>query len=323
MRFIAVSYNRSMTASPAISVVMAVYNAGSGLERTIAGIDAQEDADFEVVAVDDGSADGSGAMLDAWAARDRRVRVLHQENRGLTRALIAGCAAARGAFIARHDAGDVSLPRRLQKQHAAMAANRKLAFVSCWTELVGPEEEHLFVSKGRGKAREPIEALDGKERWGVVDGPTHHGAVMFARDAYERADGYRAEFYVGQDWDLWYRLAALGTFQMIEEVLYVARLTPHDLTVTAKSEQTRIAALSRAALEARLRGDNDAAIVAQAAAIRPRRPSRWRRAAGCYFIGEALRRNGDMRARRYFRDALAASPLYWRAWLRYAQSWLR
>jgi len=312
-----------MTASPAISVVMAVYNAGPGLARTIAGIDAQQDADFEVVAVDDGSTDGSGALLDAWAARDDRVRVIHQENRGLTRALIAGCAAARGAFIARHDAGDVSLPARLQKQHAAMATNPQLAFVSCWTELVGPEEERLFVSKGRGNAREPIDVLDGGETWGVVDGPTHHGAVMFARDVYERAGGYRAEFYVGQDWDLWYRLAAIGKFQMIEEVLYVARLTPGDLSVTAKREQERIAEVSRAALAARMRGESDTAIVAQATGIRPSRHSRWRRAAGCYFIGEALRRNGDQRARRYFRDALAASPLYWRAWLRYAQSWLR
>src|SRR5437763_3435594 len=148
---------------------------------------------------------------------------------------------------------------------------------------------------------------------------------MFSRAAYERAGGYRAEFYVGQDWDLWYRLGAVGKFQMIEEVLYVARVGPNDLSVGAREAQTQIAELSRAALEARLRGGDDAEIVARAAAIRPRSggTSRYRRAAGAYFIGEALRRNGDTRARRYFRDAIAASPLYWRAWLRYAQSWLR
>jgi glycosyltransferase involved in cell wall biosynthesis len=310
--------------APAISVVMGVYNAGTALGETLESLQTQDDRDFEIVAVNDGSTDSSGALLNEWAARDGRLRVIHQENHGLTHALITGCAAARGAFIARHDAGDTSLPSRLQKQRAALVANRELAFVSCWTELAGPEREHLMVVKGSGRSRAAVSILDRDERWGVIDGPTHHGSVMFSRDAYEHAGGYRAAFYVGQDWDLWYRLAALGKFQMIEEVLYVARVGPDDLSVGARRAQARIAKLSRGALEARLRGGGDAAIVARAAAIRPRRDaSRYRRAAGFYFIGEALRRNGDIRARRYFRHAIATSPLYWRAWLRYAQSWLR
>src|SRR5438067_1820873 len=133
---------------PDVSVVMSVYNGGHRLGATLDGIAAQRGVDFEVIVVDDGSTDSSGARLDAWAARDSRVRVIHQENRGLTRALITGCAAARGAFIARHDAGDVSLPQRLQKQRAVLAANPDLAFVSCWTEFVGPEDELLMVVKG-------------------------------------------------------------------------------------------------------------------------------------------------------------------------------
>ncbi|HEV2719774.1 MAG TPA: glycosyltransferase family 2 protein [Thermoanaerobaculia bacterium] len=309
---------------PAISVVMSVYNAGDSLRKTLDSLEAQTERDFEIVAVDDGSTDATAAQLDDFAARDRRVRVIHQENSGLTRALMAGCAATRGAYIARQDAGDVSLPERLAKQRAVLDASPDVAFVSCWTELIGPEDEHLTVLKGRGKARTPIEILDARERWGVVDGPSSHPSVMFRREAYERAGGYRAEFYVGQDWDLWYRLGAAGKFQMIEEVLYAARVGPNDLSVGAREAQARIARLSRAALEARLRGESDAAILAEAAGIRPRRgTSRYRRAAGAYFIGEALRRNGDARARRYFRDAIAASPFYWRAWLRYAQSWLR
>jgi glycosyltransferase involved in cell wall biosynthesis len=308
-----------------VSVVMGVYNAGDRLGATLDSVLSQSGVDFELIVVDDGSTDGSGALLDDYAARDRRVRVVHQENRGLTRALIAGCAAARGAFIARQDAGDLSLPRRLAKQQALLASNRELAFVSCWTEVVGPGDEHLMIAKGRGRAREPLSILDDRERWGVIDGPTSHPSVMFRRDAYERAGGYRAEFYVGQDWDLWYRLAAAGKFQMIEEVLYVSRVGVDDLSVGARRAQAEIAELSRAALAAQLRGESDVEIVARAAAIRPRRGgnSRYRRAAGAYFIAEALRRNGDVRARGYFRQALAASPLYWRAWLRYAQSWLR
>ncbi|HKS25560.1 MAG TPA: glycosyltransferase family 2 protein, partial [Thermoanaerobaculia bacterium] len=243
-----------------VSVVMAVYNAGGGLAATVESVLTQRGVDFELIVVDDGSTDSSGALLDAIAARDPRVRVIHQENRGLTRALIAGCAAAQSAYIARQDAGDLSLPDRLQKQHAVISANPELAFVSCWTEVAGPDGEHLMVAKGRGRARTPVSILDPSERWGVIDGPTSHPSVMFSRDAYERAGGYRAEFYVGQDWDLWYRLAAVGKFQMIEEVLYVSRVGPNDLSSGAKPEQEQIALLSRAALDARLRGESDAEI---------------------------------------------------------------
>ena len=110
---------------------------------------------------------------------------------------------------------------------------------------------------------------------------------------------------------------------MIEEVLYVARLTPHDLTVSAKRQQARIARLSRAALDERLRGGNDAATIARAAGIRLcRRSSRYRRAAGFYFIGEALRRNGDPRARGYLRRAALQCPIHLRAWIRYLQALL-
>lgn len=313
-----------MGSAPAISIVMGVYNAGTRLDATIAGIESQRGADYEAVIVDDGSTDGTAAMLDSWSARDARIRVIHQENRGLTRALIAGCAAARGAFIARHDAGDVSRPERLAKQYALLAGNPDLAFVSSWTELIGPEDETLMIAKGTGRARQPVSILDARERWRVIDGPTHHGSVMFSREAYEHAGGYRAEFYVGQDWDLWYRLAALGKFQMIDEVLYTARLTPADLSVTAKEQQERIARISREALDARMRGQDDSAIAARAAAIRPQRKrSRYRRAAGLYFIGETLRRNGNPRAARYFTEAVAASPFYWRAWLRWIQTRFR
>ena len=61
--------------------------------------------ELEFIVVNDGSTDKTGEILDDYARRDHRVRVIHQENTGLTRALIRGCDAARGEFIARQDAG--------------------------------------------------------------------------------------------------------------------------------------------------------------------------------------------------------------------------
>jgi len=88
-------------------------------------------------------------------------------------------------------------------------------------------DEYLFTSKGRRRARSPIRILSKKEkRWVAIDGPTHHGSVKFRREAYVKAGGYRPAFYYAQDWDLWYRLAALGTFAMVEQSLYWGRNHP-------------------------------------------------------------------------------------------------
>jgi hypothetical protein len=305
--------------NPSVSIVMSVYNDAAVLPATLESILRQEETAFELIAIDDGSADGSADVLDRAAAGDDRIRVIHSDNRGLTRQLIAGCAAARAPYIARHDAGDLSAPGRLLKQTSLLNANPNLAFVSCWTQFAGPDLEPLWVMKGTGVAVQPVDILDMAQQHGVTDGPSHHGSVMFRRDAYERAGGYRAEFYYGQDWDLWYRLAMIGQFQLVPEVLYTARVTPSSISGTNRAAQEALAGLSRAALLARLRDQPDEPILARAAAIRPvRRASRGSRARGLYFIAEALRRNDDPRARHYFDQAIRTwpSPRIIAGWLR-------
>jgi glycosyltransferase involved in cell wall biosynthesis len=305
----------------AISVVMGVYNAASTLAATLDSILGQTEGDFECIVVDDGSTDATPAILAEFASRDPRIRVVRQANAGLTRALIAGCAAARGTYIARHDAGDLSDPRRFALQKQALDADASVVFVSPATQYAGPELEPLQVIRGTGRALKPALVIDLSDPGILTDGPTHHGAVMFRRDAYERAGGYRAAFYYGQDFDLWYRLAEIGKFQAIDEVLYTARVTPDSLTGAARTRQKRLGALSRAALKARDRGDSDAAMVAAAAEIGPAPPhAPSRRGKGLYFIGEALRRNHDRRARRYLWQSIVAWPFSVRTWVRYLQS---
>ena len=305
----------------AISVVMGVYNGATTLAATLDSILGQTEPDFECIVVDDGSTDATPAVLADYVARDPRIRVLRQTNAGLTRALIAGCAAARGFYIARQDDGDLSDPRRFELQKRMLDADRHVVFVSCATQYAGPEGEPLWITHPTGAGVRPANVIDLTIPGALTDGPTHHGSVMFRHDAYERAGGYRAAFYYGQDFDLWLRLAETGTFQGIDEVLYTARITPDSISGNARSLQEALGRLSRAALEARQQGESDAAIVARAAAIAPvsHRPLSAR-GNGLYFIGEALRRNGDRRARRYLRQSLAAWPLSLRPWIRYFQS---
>jgi len=309
--------------TPEVSVVMSVYNGAEHLAETLDSVLAQEGCDFEFIVVNDGSTDETGAILESYAAADARLRVLHQDNTGLTRALARGCAEARGEFIARQDAGDQSMPSRIRKQLDAMCSDRSLAFVSSRSRYVGPEGEFLYEQSGTGEADRPINIVNVQKRHGVIDGPSHHGSVMFCRDKYVIAGGYREEFYFGQDWDLWYRLAMLGKFQLLQETLYQARIGVADISVGNKVAQEHLAALSLDSFKSRLAGEEDTEILASARGVRASNGSEYLRShtsRGCYFIGECLRKNGEtIRARKYFLRSIVNNPLHIKAWTRLLQ----
>lgn len=100
--------------TPEISLVLPCYQNGATLERTVRSIRAQTFADWELIAVDDGSTDDTGARLDALAKDEPRMRVLHQQNGGVSAARNAGMACARGRWIGFVDADDHLLPGALR-----------------------------------------------------------------------------------------------------------------------------------------------------------------------------------------------------------------
>src|SRR5688500_5268253 len=113
--------------TPPVSVLLPVRDGAPHLAECIASLAAQTDADFEVIAVDDGSRDDTPVLLAAWAERDPRVRVLTQPPLGLVAALERARAHARGRWLARMDADDVALPHRLAAQRALLEAEPTLA----------------------------------------------------------------------------------------------------------------------------------------------------------------------------------------------------
>jgi glycosyltransferase involved in cell wall biosynthesis len=302
---------------------MSVHNGATHLRESVESILTQEDVDLEFVVVDDGSTDDTAAILRRYAAHDPRVRLFGQSNTGLTIALMRGCTEARGRYIARQDVGDLSLPGRLSAEKAVLDQDEGVSLVSCWTEFVGPGGEFLFQGTGTGKASAAISILSRNEVTGAIDGPSSHPSVMFRKDAYLAAGGYRREFYLAQDWDLWYRLAEVGKFQMIERTLYRAAITPGSISGTHRDAQQRLAALARSALLRRLDGGSDEDILKEAASVRPtlnQGTDRQAEAAWLYFIGECLRRNRNPRARLYLWEAARKNPLGLRSWIRLVQS---
>jgi glycosyltransferase involved in cell wall biosynthesis len=313
-----------MNTYPEVSVVMSVHNGTSHLVATLDSILSQEGVELEFIVVNDGSTDKSGQILDDYAQRDDRLRVIHQENTGLTRALIRGCDAARGKFIARQDAGDISLPRRLKSQVELLRDREDCVFVSCWTDVVGPQGEFLYTLRGTGVATSPVNVLSPQAEWGVVDGPSSHPSVMFRAKQYALCGGYRSEFYFGQDWDLWYRLSSLGTFCMLQRPLCICSITSGSISASRKAEQERFARLSRKALLARQIGLSDQPVLEEArqlsASVEKRANARRDRAEANYFIGKCLLDNHNKAAFGYLLATVKEHPLHFGGWVNLTRS---
>jgi glycosyltransferase involved in cell wall biosynthesis len=300
-----------------VTVVMSVYNGESALEETLRSILDQKDAPpFEFIVVDDGSTDGTGALLDAWAHRDSRLRVIHQANAGLTRALARGCSLARGEFIARQDCGDASLPDRLARQWNLMRSHPEAVLTACAVQVIGPGGEQLFVSQAPGDSlHEGLGNFDGGVR-----GPPHHGATMFSRSAYERTGGYREFFVVAQDIDLWLRLRELGRCIGDEHVGYIAPVEERGISAQRRDDQLRFAQIATDCARARQAGQDDAPLLVEppadlsSANLDPRET----KARFLYFVGACLSHTNRPAARRYFWRSFRASPRMLKSLLRAA-----
>ncbi len=282
---------------------MSAFNDAQHVDSALDSVLEHQDVDIECIVVDDGSSDSTPAVLRARAATDARVRVVRQANSGLTQALIAGCALARGEYIARQDADDVSLPGRLGLQSALLDANRELSFVSSWAEVMGPGDEPLLLHKRPAGAAAATRLLvHGR------CGPPGHGSVMMRRAAYERVGGYRSKFYYAQDSDLWLRLAEVGQLDYVQRALYRYRIAAESISGRLHEHKLPYARLIDEIHAARLRGEDSEAIYERAELTRTSTQNKTSSAATSYFIGRCLLARRDPRARGYLRRALIAEP---------------
>lgn len=220
--------------SLAVSVLLPVRDAREHLPACIASLEGQTWTDFEVVAVDDASCDGSRALLDAWARRDPRVRVLEGPGRGLVAALEAGRVACRGRWLARMDADDIAAPERLRRQLALV--ERKPELTGC-----GSLVEYFPPGNVQGGARRYQRWLNGLvepgaiERDMFVECPLAHPTFFLRADRVEAVGGYRDRGWP-EDYDLILRLWAAGArFAKVPEVLLRWREGPGRLSRLAEA----------------------------------------------------------------------------------------
>jgi len=194
---------------------MAVYNGEKYLRQAVESILHQTFTDFEFIIVDDGSTDTTPAILDAY--RDPRiVRLRNVRNLGLAGALNRGLEVARGRYIARQDADDLSYPTRLEQEVAFLEAHPQVGLLGTAYDVIDAEGHWV----GRVSPPTDNETL---QRALVRRNCFGHGSVMMQRLVVKQVKGYEESFSAAEDRDLWLQLAERAHLANLAEPLYAWR----------------------------------------------------------------------------------------------------
>jgi glycosyltransferase involved in cell wall biosynthesis len=214
-----------MDNNPMISVLMPVYNGQDYLRPAIDSLLNQTFKDFEIILVNDGSTDDSQEIIDSY--NDPRIITLKQKNQGVARSLNNGLKVAKGKYVRRHDADDISTPDSFQKQvdflethpdyvmvcnqQAFMTSNGKIAM-----NYRLPQSKFF-----QGKSVRDLTLDDFKpDRASLVV----HGTACYRRQEVLDIGCYRPEFIVSEDNDLWMRLLEKYKIAILNDCSYFMRI---------------------------------------------------------------------------------------------------
>jgi glycosyltransferase involved in cell wall biosynthesis len=213
---------------PSISIVMPFRNAAATLPEALASVLAQDSGDWELLAVDDHSTDGSAEVVRELADGDRRVRLLSNQGLpGVVGASVTACRVATGEWLARMDADDVSHPGRLRRQRAMVRERPELDVIGCRVEILSPLGDGMVRHVDWvNTMMEPEEIANAR----FIENPMVHPSSLMRRSAVEAAGGY-LEVPWAEDHDLYLRMLERGSvFAKVPETLLKWRDSPGRLT---------------------------------------------------------------------------------------------
>jgi len=223
------------TATPRVSVLMAVYNTERYLREAVESVLAQSFRDLELVAVDDGSTDGSGSILRELAARDERLRVLTVEHEGYGAVMRRATQAARGELLAIMDSDDVMLPGRIARQ---------VAFLDDHPEIAAVGGQWFFCDEELRPLEIDFHSTDAHvtRTLSCAYQSVHHGTVCLRKTALDAAGGFDPRDQISADTGFYARLIlAGGSIVSLPHLVMKWRRNPTGITHGRALEQTLIA----------------------------------------------------------------------------------
>lgn len=218
-----------MNSEPLVSVVLPCYEAERFLAEALDSLLGQTYGELEILAIDDGSSDGTLGILEEFAARDERVRVLRNpENQGVIRTLNRGVAEARGEIIARMDADDVAAPARIERQVEVLAGRPEIDLVGTGVEVVDGET-------GRRLRPRPVRCLEpGGARFAALFATPAMHMTIAARTTAMRAHPYGGtpDSLHTEDYEMFARMLDEGAgICSIDEPLMTVRVDPRGVSL--------------------------------------------------------------------------------------------
>ncbi|MCW5889820.1 MAG: glycosyltransferase family 2 protein [bacterium] len=216
---------------PTVAVVMPIYNGGTYLAEALASLRAQTLLPDEIVVVDDGSTDGSGALA---AARAPQARLVRQENAGVAAALARGVRETTAEIVTFLEADDVWLPEKLAREAARFAAEPDVAWTLCHTQI--------FLDAGCERPSWLRPAL--------LDGPSlvaFVSALAIRRTVFARVGDFDATYRYGQDTEWMMRAQAAGMRRAILPEVSVRRRIHASNMTDVQRHATAMLRVARAA----------------------------------------------------------------------------
>ena len=206
-----------MTSDPTVSVVMPAFNVAEFLDEAVCSILDQTFRDFEFIIIDDGSTDDTAGILQKYAKADSRLRVFSQANEGMIPALNRGCRLARGHFIARMDADDISLPHRIERQLKFLERHPEIGILGTWASRI--DGNGCVVGDWCLSPNPKVLKWSHFFHVCVV-----HPTVLMRREVLEKLNFYRPDAIHAEDRDLWLRASAITDFSNLPEILLKYRV---------------------------------------------------------------------------------------------------
>lgn len=196
--------------NPKVSIITVYYNRAYCVEQSVKSLLSQTFNNFELLLVDDGSADTTIQEFEKFT--DPRIRIISHPNMGFTNSIIKAVSMANGKYIAIHGSGDISFPKRIGTLSGFLDANSDYV-------VAGPRYEVYDEAT--------LEKIEDSPFMGELDFNDFlkycrlmHGAVMFRKEAYDQVGGYERFLKTSQDWDLFLRFLKIGKGRVLNEILY-------------------------------------------------------------------------------------------------------
>ena len=228
-----------------ISIVLPVYNGSDYVRESIDSLLGQTFPDWELIAVDDGSTDATAEILDEYAMRDPRVRVIHQPNQRLPGALTSGFRAARGEFLTWTSADNRLKPDFLARMVDCLCHHPEWEAVYANEDIIGEDGQLLCNSEWYHDYQKPIGSghvhLPGDpSELNVVANNTIGGAFMYRNRVHFLLGDYSPYRFGTEDYDFWMRVNALMTLHHTDFPQQVYEYRFHASSLTSRDEELGI-----------------------------------------------------------------------------------